>query len=39
LGGAEDGKPTITIPQEEVAVAMKRDLAQVRGYIRAAAVG
>jgi len=34
LGGAEHGNATITISQDEVAAAMKRDLQQVRTYMR-----
>jgi sugar phosphate isomerase/epimerase len=33
LGGCEDGKPVITISQDEVAAAMKRDLSMVRGLV------
>lgn len=38
LGGAENGKTQITIPREEVFAAMKRDLVQLRGYLKDAAV-
>jgi sugar phosphate isomerase/epimerase len=37
LGGAQEGKPVISIPQDEVAAAMKRDLQEVRTFIRTAA--
>ena len=37
LGGAQEGKPVITIPQDEVASAMKRDLQLIRNFIRTAA--
>jgi sugar phosphate isomerase/epimerase len=33
LGGANDGKATITIPQAQVFAAMKRDLATLRGAL------
>ncbi len=33
LGGANDGKATITIPQSEVFAAMKRDLTTLRGQL------
>lgn len=36
LGGADGGKPTLTIPKEEVFAAMKRDVATLRGYLSAA---
>ena len=38
LGGANDGKRTITIPRDEVFAAMKRDLSTLRGYMAAAGV-
>jgi len=38
LGGAEGGKSSITIPREEVAEAMKRDLATLRGFLAQAAL-
>jgi sugar phosphate isomerase/epimerase len=34
LGGADNGKTNITIPQEEVFSAMRRDLKQVRMYLK-----
>jgi sugar phosphate isomerase/epimerase len=34
LGGADNGKTSITIPKEEVFVAMKRDLQQLRAYLK-----
>jgi sugar phosphate isomerase/epimerase len=33
LGGANDGKTTLTLPREQVLGAMKRDLAKLRGYL------
>ncbi len=33
LGGANDGKTTLTIPREEVFAAMKRDLSRLRGWL------
>ncbi len=33
LGGANDGKTTLTIPREEVYAAMKRDLTTLRSYL------
>lgn len=33
LGGADGGKRQITIPREEVFIAMKRDLEKLRGYL------
>lgn len=36
LGGANDGKRTITVPRAEVFAAMKRDLTRVRGYMSGA---
>jgi len=33
LGGAEDGKVKLTIPQDQVFAAMKRDLGQLRSYL------
>jgi sugar phosphate isomerase/epimerase len=33
LGGADNGKTKLTIPQEQVTSAMKRDLQQVRQYL------
>lgn len=38
LGGANDGKRTITVPRAEVFAAMKRDLARLRGYMSGAGV-
>ena len=38
LGGADNGKTSITIPKEEVFAAMKRDLQQLRGYLKDAAL-
>ena len=38
LGGANDGKRTITIPRGEVFAAMKRDLGRLRGYMSGAGV-
>jgi hypothetical protein len=34
LGGADNGKTSITIPKEEVFAAMKRDLQQLRTYLK-----
>lgn len=34
LGGAESGKTAITIPQEQVFAAMKKDLAAIRNWMR-----
>jgi sugar phosphate isomerase/epimerase len=34
LGGADNGKRSITIPKEEVFAAMKRDLTQLRSYLK-----
>jgi sugar phosphate isomerase/epimerase len=39
LGGANDGKTSLTIPREEVLAAMKRDLAKLRGYLAQANLG
>jgi hypothetical protein len=36
LGGADDGATELTISQEEVFGAMRRDLRQLRGYLEAA---
>ena len=33
LGGAENGKRQLTIPQAEVLAAMKRDLGELRRYL------
>jgi sugar phosphate isomerase/epimerase len=33
LGGANDGKTTLTMPREEVLAAMKRDLSRLRGWL------
>ncbi len=38
LGGAESGKREISISKEEVFAAMKRDLLQLRGYLKDAAL-
>jgi sugar phosphate isomerase/epimerase len=38
LGGADNGKTSITIPKEEVFAAMKRDLQQLRSYLKDAAM-
>ncbi|MDQ2946269.1 MAG: sugar phosphate isomerase/epimerase, partial [Acidobacteriota bacterium] len=38
LGGAESGKRSITLPKEEVFAAMKRDLQQLRTYLREASL-
>jgi sugar phosphate isomerase/epimerase len=38
LGGADAGKRSITIPQEEVFTAMKRDLQQLRTYLKEASL-
>jgi sugar phosphate isomerase/epimerase len=38
LGGADNGKTSITIPKEEVFAAMKRDLQQLRAYLKDAAL-
>jgi hypothetical protein len=38
LGGADNGKTAITIPKEEVFAAMKRDLHQLRAYLKEAAL-
>lgn len=38
LGGASDGKRTITMPRAEVFSAMKRDLTTLRGYMSGAGV-
>lgn len=38
LGGANDGKTKLTIPKEEVYAAMKRDLAQLRTYLKEASL-
>ncbi|HEV2448675.1 MAG TPA: sugar phosphate isomerase/epimerase family protein, partial [Candidatus Sulfopaludibacter sp.] len=38
LGGANDGKRTITMPRGEVFAAMKRDLSTLRGYMANAGV-
>lgn len=39
LGGADAGKRTITMPQEQVLSAMKRDLEKVRAYLGKAGLG
>jgi sugar phosphate isomerase/epimerase len=36
LGGADSGKANLTISRDEVFAAMKRDLNQLRGYLKAA---
>jgi len=36
LGGANNGKTKLTMPQEEVFAAMKRDVVKVRGYLKEA---
>ncbi len=36
LGGANDGKTTLTLPREEVFQAMREDLRQIRAYLREA---
>jgi len=36
LGGANDGKTKLTMPQEEVLAAMKRDVRQLRTYLQEA---
>ena len=38
LGGADGGKTSLTIPKEEVFSAMKRDLQQLRSYLKDAAM-
>jgi sugar phosphate isomerase/epimerase len=38
LGGTDNGKTSITIPKEEVFAAMKRDLQQLRSYLKDAAM-
>ena len=38
LGGADNGKTQITIPKEEVFAAMKRDLTQMRTYLKDASL-
>ena len=38
LGGASEGKRTLTMPREEVYAAMKRDLTTLRGYMAKAGV-
>lgn len=38
LGGANNGKTKLSIPQDEVFSAMKRDLARLRGYLKEAAL-
>ena len=38
LGGADGGKSTLTIPREEVTGAMKRDLQQLRTWLKEAAL-
>jgi sugar phosphate isomerase/epimerase len=38
LGGADGGKTSLTIPKEEVFTAMKRDLQQLRTYLKEAAL-
>jgi sugar phosphate isomerase/epimerase len=38
LGGADNGKRSITIPKEEVFAAMKRDLQQLRSYLKEASL-
>lgn len=39
LGGADAGKREISIDRTEVYTAMKRDLAELRGYLKAASLG
>jgi hypothetical protein len=36
LGGANTGKTKLTMPQERVFAAMKRDVTKVRGYLKEA---
>ncbi len=36
LGGAENGKTTLTMPRDEVLSAMKRDVTQLRSYLQGA---
>ncbi len=38
LGGADGGKSTLTLPREEVTAAMKRDLQQLRTYLKDASL-
>jgi sugar phosphate isomerase/epimerase len=38
LGGANNGKTKLTMPQEEVLAAMKRDVVQLRAYLQRAAL-
>jgi sugar phosphate isomerase/epimerase len=38
LGGASEGKSSLTIPQEQVFAAMKRDLGKLRGYLAQASL-
>ena len=38
LGGADGGKSTLTIPREEVTGAMKRDLQQLRTWLKETAL-
>ena len=38
LGGAEGGKPTLTLPREQVLAAMKQDLGVVRGHLAQAGI-
>jgi sugar phosphate isomerase/epimerase len=38
LGGANNGKTKLTMPQEDVLAAMKRDVVKVRGYMQEAGV-
>lgn len=38
LGGANTGKATLTMPQQEVFAAMKKDVKQVRAYLQAASL-
>jgi len=38
LGGANDGKTKLTLPQDQVFAAMKRDLTKLRGYLDHAVV-
>jgi hypothetical protein len=36
LGGANNGKTQLTMPQEQVFAAMKRDVLKLRGYLKEA---
>jgi len=38
LGGANDGKTKLSIPQEEVFAAMTRDVRQLRSYLKEAGI-